>query len=630
MIIAQLAVSTHPAAHGLILLIIDRFERMAEKLGACGIIRIGSSSQTCFFRRQCAFSTRFNRPTNTGIKATNAGPDDGDQAPVNPPPPPQDRPRRRKGSKKGSAEADSFSLENLNPISMGRKSRQIFDDVWTQLQKIGGPSRSTYLDDNLGVYDTMMSNVDSSRASNTKVLVTGATGRVGRVLVRKLLLRGYKVRALVRKRSVDQSSQLNAPEKDGIPQSVEVVYGDVGDYQSCRKAVEGVDKVIYCSTARSTLTADLTRVDDEGVSILARALQDARNAEARKSGSLAPTSKVDVADFKNEAYHPFWDIEHIGPRQEDLEKKGYFAQNRRRAADRAKARDCAEAYIDESDSLVFEGSVYSRDGYAQVGATVNALPHGKDLKNTEGLLMRVLGDGQQYSVVVETKDGDSYTAKVTTRQGFSTVRLPWSNFLINTFVNAETLNTEVQPEEIDHIAIRFEPRVRLLEQVTQPGDSMYDNSANRFNLKVDWIKAIPGGIETDFILVSCAGVVRPGQSEMERDRITAAKRRGEAALRNCGLGYTVVRPGPLAEEAGGYKALVFDQGNRITEKVACADVADVCVKSLHDQTARNKTFELCWEYTPEEGLESWDLLCHFPDKSAGYLTQALAPLQKNT
>ena len=30
------------------------------------------------------------------------------------------------------------------------------------------------------------------------MLVVGATGRVGRILVRKLLLRGYKVRAFVR------------------------------------------------------------------------------------------------------------------------------------------------------------------------------------------------------------------------------------------------------------------------------------------------------------------------------------------------------------------------------------------------------------------------------------------------
>ena len=40
------------------------------------------------------------------------------------------------------------------------------------------------------------------------------------------------------------------------------------------------------------------------------------------------------------------------------------------------------------------------------------------------------------------------------------------------------------------------------------------------------------------------------------------KRRAEAALRGTGLGYTIVRPGPLLEEPGGYKALVFDQASR--------------------------------------------------------------------
>ena len=34
---------------------------------------------------------------------------------------------------------------------------------------------------------------------------------------------------------------------------------------------------------------------------------------------------------------------------------------------------------------------------------------------------------------------------------------------------------------------------------------------------------------------------------------------GETLLKRSGLGYTVVRPGTLLEEPGGYKALVFDQ-----------------------------------------------------------------------
>jgi uncharacterized protein YbjT (DUF2867 family) len=529
------------------------------------------------------------------------------------------RRRRRRRSAAKDAEPESFSLDNLNPYSMGKKSREVFDEVWTQLQRIGGPSRSV-APENVPFELDAPEAYESPLAADTTVLVTGATGRVGRVLTRKLLLRGYKVRALVRRRGEDL-----APENDAIPQVVEIVYGDIGDYKACRKAVEGVDKVICCSAARTTLTADLNRVDDTGVTNLARAFLDARNAAARKSGTVAPSSKIDVADFQDETYHPLWDVEHVGPPDLELAKTGYYAQSRRR--NKNQAQDMAEAYIDEDDSLVFEGAVYSRDGYAQVGAPLQELPHGKSLSGTEGLVIRLLGDAHQYSAVVETADARTYTARFPTRTGYSTIRLPWNTFLAGKDVED---GCPLDPTDVSHISLRFEPKMKVLEQVTEPGQSMFDSAGNRFKLGVDWIKALPGGEETDFVLVSCAGAKRSGLEDGDRDRITAAKRRGEAALRNSGLGYTIVRPGPLAEEAGGYKALVFDQGNRITEKVACADVADVCLKALHDGLARNKTFEVCWEYTPEEGLESWDLLCHFPDKSTGYLTQALSPLQKNT
>lgn len=72
------------------------------------------------------------------------------------------------------------------------------------------------------------------------------------------------------------------------------------------------------------------------------------------------------------------------------------------------------------------------------------------------------------------------------------------------------------------------------------------------------------------------------------------------------------------------------QGNRITQGISCADVADVCVKSLHDPAARNKAFEVCYEYTPESGLEMYELVAHLPDKSNNYLGPALSTLQKNT
>ena len=72
------------------------------------------------------------------------------------------------------------------------------------------------------------------------------------------------------------------------------------------------------------------------------------------------------------------------------------------------------------------------------------------------------------------------------------------------------------------------------------------------------------------------------------------------------------------------------QGNRITESISCADVADVCLKALHDPAAHNKTFEVCYEYTPQAGLDMYELVAHLPDKSNNYLGPALRTLQKNT
>lgn len=51
--------------------------------------------------------------------------------------------------------------------------------------------------------------------------------------MRKLLLRGYRVRALVRGKEGSE---------EALPQSVQLVVGDLADYAACRRAVEGVDK----------------------------------------------------------------------------------------------------------------------------------------------------------------------------------------------------------------------------------------------------------------------------------------------------------------------------------------------------------------------------------------------------
>ncbi|UCD85916.1 MAG: NAD-dependent epimerase/dehydratase family protein [Deltaproteobacteria bacterium] len=71
-----------------------------------------------------------------------------------------------------------------------------------------------------------------------KALVTGATGLVGSHLAEKLIERGDQVRTLVRKTS-DTSHLAEKP--------IELVYGDLRDYESLKKAVSGVEVVYHCA-----------------------------------------------------------------------------------------------------------------------------------------------------------------------------------------------------------------------------------------------------------------------------------------------------------------------------------------------------------------------------------------------
>ncbi|MFI0737559.1 SDR family oxidoreductase [Streptomyces sp. NPDC021100] len=68
------------------------------------------------------------------------------------------------------------------------------------------------------------------------ILVTGATGKVGRVLVDRLLEAGRRVRALTRK-----------PEEARLPAAVEVAAGSLTELAGVAAALDGVDAVYYMS-----------------------------------------------------------------------------------------------------------------------------------------------------------------------------------------------------------------------------------------------------------------------------------------------------------------------------------------------------------------------------------------------
>lgn len=88
-----------------------------------------------------------------------------------------------------------------------------------------------------------------------KILVIGATGTLGRQIVRHAIDKDYTVRCLVRNRG-----------KAGFLKEwgAELVKGDICESSSIEPALEGIDVVIDASTARATDSLTIKQVDWEG------------------------------------------------------------------------------------------------------------------------------------------------------------------------------------------------------------------------------------------------------------------------------------------------------------------------------------------------------------------------------
>ncbi len=95
------------------------------------------------------------------------------------------------------------------------------------------------------------------------------------------------------------------------------------------------------------------------------------------------------------------------------------------------------------------------------------------------------------------------------------------------------------------------------------------------------------------VLMSSAGVTHEDHVLNQMfDNLLIWKLRGEDALRDSGVDYTIVRPGGLMETPGDETAVVFEQGDSSTGMISREDVALVCVAALQVPAARNKTFEV--------------------------------------
>lgn len=99
-----------------------------------------------------------------------------------------------------------------------------------------------------------------------KILITGATGKVGSRLAKRLAERGDQVRALVRDPA--RATELGT--------TVEVLEGDLLDAGSLAAAVSGVDAVVHCAAFFRGATAEQAHaVNDLGTQHLAKAAASA-------------------------------------------------------------------------------------------------------------------------------------------------------------------------------------------------------------------------------------------------------------------------------------------------------------------------------------------------------------------
>ena len=546
--------------------------------------------------------------------------------------------RRKRAEAAAKAAKRDPSLADINPLDLGRKSRKFVDGIFksitglTQITRPAGVDASGSLDDDY--YGDLLSGsslteYENPNARYTTVLVVGAAGRVGRVLVRKLLLRGYTVKAVVRK----------PEDADELPSVVDVLVGDVSDASMMERAIQGVNKVVYCARAKSTMSGDLNNVESEGVRVAAKALQDYNNALAIRRAGRSSKTKAMLTNFvKHKSVFEDWTVDEtrlVDPGDGRWQAAAEVAQR----VNFGPGGDVEEP----SKFPSFDGFVFSKTGVAQISAAIEDLGTGASrgnvsLRQHDGVLLRLRGDGKRYSVSLREpgSEGRTFIAPFATTGKWQIVRLPFSQFRPEVFNRAlnsgeADLGAPMDLNNIERVGIRFEARNQATSRASGGWmNELNTQSENSFGVELEYVKLLPKGEETDFILVSCGGA--HVEDEEEREKVVAAKRLGERTIRNSGLGYTIVRPGMLLEEPGGSQALVFDQGNRITMPISCADVADVCVKALHDEEARNKSFDVCYEYgSGEAGGESqYEKIAQVSDKSNNYLTPALAVLEKNT
>lgn len=441
------------------------------------------------------------------------------------------------------------------------------------------------------------------------VLVAGATGGVGKRVVQRLVERGYKVRSLVR--DADKAREI-------LGGNAELVVGDITKPETLTPEIMAVQAVVCCTAVRVQPvegdTPDRAKyyqgikfyqpeiVGDTPESVEYQGVKNLVQA-AEQHLLTTPDEKL-IFDFTNPS--------------DDL-KKTWGAVD-----------DVVMGGVSESDirlvdgTALFAGNVSTANsgGFASV-RTRNFEP-AFNLVGYEGVELRIKGDGKRYKFLIRTEtkwDGTAYSYSFdTVSDSWISVRIPFAE-LIPVF-RAKTLKDSPPIDSSNICSCQL-----MLSKFEYDGELNPKFLPGSFALQVESLKAYGGAKLPQFVLVSSAGVTRPGRPGINLEEeppavrlndqlggILTWKLRGEDSVRESGLPYTIIRPCALTEEPG-VKALIFDQGDNIKGKVSRDAIAELCVQALAQPKACNVTFEVKEAESSNHPLDWQSLFDHLqPDE----------------
>ena len=418
------------------------------------------------------------------------------------------------------------------------------------------------------------------------VLVAGATGGVGRRVVQRLKERGYQVRSLVRDK--DKARAI-------LGEEVELSVGDITQPETLTPEMMAVEAVVCCTAVRVQPVGGDTPDRD-------KYNQGVKFYQPEIVGDTP--ERVEYLGVKNLVQAV---ARHLSQMPASEKLLFDFTHSSTQLKQWGAVDDVVMGGVSQSDlrtvenTALFAGDVSTDNsgGFASVRTRNFDPPF--NLSGYEGVALRLRGDGKRYKFFLRTEsnwDGVAYSYSFdTVANEWITVCVPF-NQLIPVF-RAKTLKDYPQIDKSKICSFQL-----MLSKFEYDGELNPKFSPGSFALQIESIKAYGGPILPQFVLVSSAGVTRPGRPDINLEEeppavrlndslggILTWKLRGEESLRQSGVPYTIIRPCALTEEPG-VQSLVFDQGDNIKGKVSRDSIAELCVQALEQPKACNVTFEV--------------------------------------